>query len=271
MPTTCAVCHNTSSWTAASFDHNKTAFPLTGAHKTVACATCHVNNNYTTLPTNCIGCHQTDYNNTNAPPHVSSGFPTTCENCHSTTDWTGASFNHNTTKFPLTGAHITVPCAQCHVKNNYTTLPLDCYSCHTKDFTGTTNPNHVSAGFPTNCALCHTTAAWTSSTFNHNSVFPLTGAHATVACASCHVGGNYTTVPTDCYACHKADYNKTTNPNHVSAGFPISCATCHNTTSWTGAPFDHNKTPFPLTGAHKTVACAACHLNNVFTGTPTDC
>jgi len=271
FPTTCQTCHSTTDWTGATFNHNTTKFPLTGAHITVACATCHVNNNYTTLPTNCVGCHQVDYNNTNAPPHASSGFPTTCETCHSTTDWTGASFNHNTTKFPLTGAHITVPCAQCHVNNNYTTVPLDCYSCHTKDFTGTTNPNHVSAGFPTNCALCHTTVAWTTSTFNHNSVFPLTGAHATVACASCHVNGNYTTVPTDCYACHKADYNGTTNPNHVSAGFPTSCATCHNTTSWTGAAFDHNKTPFPLTGAHKTVACASCHINNVFTGTPTDC
>jgi Seven Residue Repeat len=271
FPTTCQTCHSTTDWTGATFNHNTTKFPLTGAHITVACATCHVNNNYTTLPTNCVGCHQVDYNNTNAPPHASSGFPTTCETCHSTTDWTGASFNHNTTKFPLTGAHITVPCAQCHVKNNYTTVPLDCYSCHTKDFTGTTNPNHVSVGFPTNCALCHTTATWTTSTFNHNSVFPLTGAHATVACASCHVKGNYTTVPTDCYACHKADYNGTTNPNHASAGFPTSCATCHNTTSWTGAAFDHNKTPFPLTGAHKTVACATCHINNVFTGTPTDC
>ena len=31
-----------------------------------------------------------------------------------------ATFNHNTTSFPLTGAHTTVACAQCHTNNNYT-------------------------------------------------------------------------------------------------------------------------------------------------------
>ena len=49
-------------------------------------------------------------------------------------------------------------CAQCHTNNNYTTLPTTCYGCHQADFTGTTNPNHVSAGFPTDCTLCHTTS-----------------------------------------------------------------------------------------------------------------
>jgi hypothetical protein len=273
FPTTCLTCHTTVAWTGAIFDHNKTKFPLTGAHISATCVSCHVNNNYTTLPSNCVGCHQVDYNNTNAPPHAAGRFPTTCETCHSTTDWTGASFNHNTTKFPLTGAHITVPCAQCHVNNNYTTVPLDCYSCHTKEFTGTTKPNHVTSGFPTSCALCHNTTTWNSSTFNHASVFPLTGAHATAACASCHINNNFKTVPTDCYSCHTKDYNGTTNPNHKNAGFPKDCVVCHSTTSWTGAVFDHNKTPFPLTGAHasKAVTCAMCHINNVFVGTPTDC
>ena len=52
------------------------------------------------------------------------------------------------------------------------------------------------------------------------------------------------------------DYNGTTNPNHVQSGFPTTCVVCHNTTSWTNANFDHNKTAFPLTGAHATVPCA---------------
>jgi Cytochrome c7 and related cytochrome c/Seven Residue Repeat len=276
FPTTCLTCHTTVAWTGAPFDHNKTKFPLTGSHISATCVSCHVNNNYTTLATNCVGCHQADYDNTNAPPHRAGKFPTTCETCHSTTDWTGGSFNHNTTRFPLTGAHASkaVTCAMCHVNNVFAGTPTDCYSCHTKEFTGTTKPNHIKSGFPTSCALCHTTAPnWTPSTFNHASVFPLTGAHATAACASCHINNNFKTVPTDCYSCHTKDYDGTTKPNHKNAGFPKDCVVCHSTTNWMGAVFDHNKTRFPLTGAHasKTVTCAMCHINNVFAGTHTDC
>ena len=66
-------------------------------------------------------CHQADYTGTNNPPTSTAGFPTTCDTCHSTTNWLSATFDHNNTPFPLTGAHTTVPCAQCHVNNNYTT------------------------------------------------------------------------------------------------------------------------------------------------------
>ena len=272
FPTTCETCHNTTSWTAATFNHNNTAFPLTGAHTTVTCAQCHTNNNYTTLPTACYGCHQADFTGTTAPPHVATGFPTDCTQCHTTANWTTSTFNHNNTAFPLTGAHTTVTCAQCHTNNNYTTLPTACYGCHQTDFTGTTNPAHVAAGFPTDCTLCHTTSTWTTSTFNHNTTaFPLTGAHTTVACASCHVNNNYTTLPTDCYSCHTTDWNGTTSPPHASAGFPTTCATCHSTTNWTSATFNHNTTSFPLTGAHTTVACASCHTNNNYLTLPTAC
>ena len=270
FPTNCTLCHSTTTWLTSTFNH-ASVFPLTGAHATVACASCHVNGNFTTLPTDCYGCHATDYKNTNNPNHASAGFPTTCATCHSTTSWANAVFNHNNTPFPLTGAHTTVPCASCHINNVFVGTPTDCYSCHTKDFNGTTNPNHVTSGFPTNCTLCHSTTTWTTSTFNHASVFPLTGAHATVACASCHINGNFTTLPTNCYGCHATDYNNTNNPNHASAGFPTSCVVCHSTTSWANAVFNHNNTPFPLTGAHTTVPCASCHINNVFVGTPTDC
>ena len=271
FPTTCAQCHNTTAWTGAPFDHSKTKFPLTGAHTKITCAQCHINNNYTTLPTDCVGCHQADFNKTNSPPHAAVGFPTTCATCHSTTDWTGATFDHNTTKFPLTGAHTKVTCAQCHINNNYLTVPLTCDGCHMADFNKTTNPNHVTSGFPNNCALCHTTVTWTASNFNHASVFPLTGAHATIACAACHTNNNFTSLPKDCYGCHKADYTKTNAPPHATAGFPTACATCHSTTDWTGASFNHNQTAFPLTGSHIKVSCTQCHVNNNYTSLPTAC
>jgi hypothetical protein len=273
IPTTCEMCHSTTAWTPASFDHSKTAFPLTGAHITVPCASCHINGNYGAISTDCASCHLTDYNNTTNPNHKATGIPTTCIACHNTTAWTPATFDHSKTAFPLTGAHVTVPCATCHVNGNYTTLPTLCYGCHQKDFTGTTNPNHVTSGFPTTCDTCHTTSAWDPATFNHAAFtgFALTGAHATLTCVQCHVNNNYNLTSTACATCHITDFNGTTNPNHVTSGFPTDCSICHSTTAWIPATFNHNTTAFPLTGAHLTVACAACHVNNNYTTLPTDC
>ncbi len=272
FPTDCSGCHTTSGWNPSTFNHNNTAFPLTGAHTTVACVQCHVNNNYTTLPTDCYSCHTTDWKGTTNPPHAASGFPTTCTTCHNTSSWTSATFNHNNTSFPLTGAHTTVACAQCHVNNNYTTLPTACYGCHQTDFKGTNSPAHLPAGFPTDCTLCHSTATWTTSTFNHASVFPLTGAHATLACVQCHTNNNYTTLPTTCYGCHQADFTGTNNPTHIAAGFPTSCDTCHTTVNWTSVTFNHaTYANYPLTGVHATLTCIQCHTNNNYTSTPTAC
>jgi hypothetical protein len=97
--------------------------------------------------------------------------------------WKGATFNHATTGFALTGAHTTVQCAQCHVNGNYTLSAANraCASCHLTDYTTTTNPNHKTAGFPTDCTGCHNTVQWKGATFNHTATgFALTGAHTTV-------------------------------------------------------------------------------------------
>jgi hypothetical protein len=274
FPKTCDSCHSVDNWFGAKFDHLAvTGYALTGMHATLECTACHVNNKFAGTPSNCYACHQADFNQTTNPAHVPAGLPHDCGICHSTADWLNARFDHNAfTKFPLTGMHISVPCVRCHTNNNFANTPVDCYSCHKADFTSTTNPNHVSSGFPTDCSICHSTSGWSPASFDHSKTgFPLTGAHLTVACAQCHKNNNYTTVPTACVGCHQADYNGTNNPPHAASGFPTNCETCHSTSSWSGAVFDHSKTPFPLTGAHLTVACNQCHVNNVFVGTPTDC
>ncbi len=69
----------------------------------------------------------------------------------------------------------------------------------------------------------------------------------------------------------RTDYDATTDPDHDAAGFPISCQTCHNTTAWPGAVFDHNQSQFPLTGAHLAVECMSCHGGGVYNGLPTAC
>jgi hypothetical protein len=272
FPTTCQTCHTTTTWANATFNHTTTGFALTGAHTSLPCARCHVNNNYNLTTNACVSCHLKDFQGTTDPNHVQAGFPQTCDQCHSTTSWGNGTFDHSTTGFTLTGAHTSLQCAQCHVNGNYklTSANTTCVSCHQTDYNNTNNPNHVQVGFPTTCDVCHSTTTWANATFNHNNTpFPLTGAHTTVACTNCHVNNNYTTLPTDCYGCHQTDYNGTTNPNHKAAGFPTTCTTCHNTTSWANATFNH--TYFPTNHGGANGVCATCHTNpndySVFTCT----
>ncbi len=268
-PTTCQTCHNTTSWTNATFDHSTTGFPLTGAHTSLACTQCHVNNNYNLTAANaaCVSCHLTDFNGTTNPNHVTSNFPQTCQTCHNTTSWTNATFDHSTTGFPLTGAHTTLACTQCHVNNNYnlTSANAACVSCHQTDYNNTTNPNHAAANYPTTCQTCHNTTSWTNATFNHSTTgFALTGAHTSLACTQCHINNNYnlTSAQAVCYYCHVTDYNNTTNPPHKAANYPTDCTVCHSTTNWTSATFNHASTGFALTGAHTSLQCVQCHVNN---------
>ncbi len=272
FPTTCESCHSTTNWLGATFNHSTTGFTLTGAHTTLACAQCHVNGNYSLNSTACVNCHLKDFQGTTDPNHVAAGFPQTCDSCHTTVNWQGATFNHATTGFALTGAHTSLTCAQCHVSGNYSLTSGACVNCHLKDFQGTTDPNHAAAGFPQTCDSCHTTVNWQGATFNHTTTgFALTGAHTSLTCAQCHINGNYSLTSGACVNCHLKDFQGTTNPNHVTLGYPQTCDSCHSTTNWLGATFDHNKTPFPLTGAHVTVTCTSCHVNGQYAGTPTDC
>ena len=275
FPLTCQGCHDTVLWSDGKFDHSTTGWPLTGFHLTsTQCAQCHINNNYnlTSANTVCVSCHQADYNTATTPVnHISAGFPTTCELCHDTVLWTDGKFDHSTTGWPLTGFHLTsTQCAQCHVNNNYKLTNTACVACHQADYNNATTPvNHIAAGFPTTCEICHDTVLWTDGTFNHNNTpFPLTGYHAlpppTMTCAMCHVNNNYTSLPTDCYSCHVNDYNGTTNPNHKAAGFPTTCNTCHSTTNWLNATFNH--TWFPTNHGGANGVCSTCHTNpNDFT------
>ena len=262
---TCEQCHTTATWLTSTFNHTTmTKFPLTGAHVGLACSQCHTAGAFSATPTGCNSCHSSAFQTTTNPNHVAAGFPTDCSVCHSTATWLNATFDHSKTLFPLTGFHATLTCSNCHSSGVFVGLSTTCVSCHLTKFQQTTTPNHVTSGFPTDCQVCHNTAAWVPSIFDHSkTVFPLTGAHTTVACANCHVGGRYAGTPTDCYSCHKTVFTSTTNPNHVAAAFPTTCATCHNTTAWTGATFNH--TWFPIySGAHlgKWTTCADCHTNS---------
>jgi predicted CXXCH cytochrome family protein len=213
-----------------------------------------------------VSCHQKDYAASTNPNHVAGRFPTTCESCHTIVSWRPAKFDHDATRFPLTGAHGRVDCSRCHASGQYSGTPTSCAACHQPDYDRTTNPNHKASGFPTQCQNCHNTGAWRPASFDHNDTrFPLTGAHTRVDCARCHVGGRYTGTPRDCYACHQPDYAGTTNPNHPAASFPTQCLNCHTTAAWKPASFDHDGRYFPIySGKHrgKWSSCSECHVSS---------
>jgi len=188
-----------------------------------------------------------------------------CENCHSATAWrpikANPEFDHDKTKYPLRGMHEKVECTQCHVKPVFTNAGKNCQDCHT-------DVHQRKMG--TNCAQCHTVQGWNTAVQQvkeHQNRFPLLGAHAAVQCEDCHKGaavGQFKGLSTACVSCHRADFQKTTNPNHVTSQFPQNCQMCHTFDSWIGATFNHAGPPanFPLTGAHATIACTTCHINN---------
>jgi hypothetical protein len=268
--TVCTDCHNTNDWDdIGNFDHNITLFTLTGSHITTDCIECH-QESYSNTPMQCVGCHQDDFNTAEDPNHVTSNFPTECAVCHSTIAWEPAQFDHNITLFPLTGAHITTDCINCH-EQGYTNTPAQCFACHAEDFNTAQDPNHVTSNFPTECAVCHSTTAWEPATFDHNlTLFPLTGQHITVDCQDCHESG-YTGTPTDCYTCHQQDFEGVQDPNHVVGGYSTNCTDCHTTNGWDDLTnFNHNITQFPLTGAHITTNCIDCHQQG-YNNTPDQC
>jgi len=264
----CATCHTTNpGWNPAAFPTHNNYYVIEGAHISKACGDCH-KGNYNSTPNTCAGCHMIDFNQTTNPNHTTSVFPTTCETCHSQSSWVPSTFNH-TSVYPLTGSHTTVACASCHT-TGYINTPNTCAGCHTNDYNQTTNPNHTTSQFPKTCETCHTPSAWIPSTFNHASVYPLTGAHTTVVCTLCHTSG-YVNTPNTCVGCHQNNFNQTSNPNHSNIGIATDCQSCHTTNpGWTPAAFPTHNNYYILAGAHVSATCDACHKGN-YKSTPNTC
>lgn len=271
FPRDCASCHGNSSWLNARFDHSATRFALAGAHKSVSCSGCHADKVFHGKSMECVACHKADYDRSANPPHA--GFPTTCASCHTVEGWKGATFDHNTTRFALTGSHRSVSCAGCHADNVYQGKPTTCISCHRKDYDAVTVPPHASLGYSTVCGDCHTSmTTWKGAAFDHQAfAFPLTGAHLSVSCSGCHADNVFRGKPTACASCHQSRYDATTNPPHSASGFSTACETCHTTASWTTGAFNHSATSFPLEGTHATISCMSCHGDGVYAGKSTAC
>ncbi|HXI21930.1 MAG TPA: hypothetical protein VNH46_12620 [Gemmatimonadales bacterium] len=160
FPTECTTCHSTVAWQPAKFDHSATQFPLTGAHKAVACDQCHGDGVYKGKPTQCAACHQTDYNQTTNPNHQAAGFPTDCASCHTTVQWQGATFDHDGAFFPIySGRHrgTWTDCATCHTSpTNFQVFT--CLSCHAHNQADMDSAHQGKSGYQyvsTECLRCH--------------------------------------------------------------------------------------------------------------------
>ncbi|MEZ4415528.1 MAG: hypothetical protein R3E10_07215 [Gemmatimonadota bacterium] len=160
-PTTCLSCHNVNQWTGATFNHSLVSggFGLVGAHSSAQCSTCHSGPGGAVPwnPSNqndCIACHQTDYNS----EHAGTGYPTTCLDCHSQTQWSGASFNHDSAFFPIySGKHQgkwSNNCATCHTDpTNYSVFT--CLNCHAHNKTDMDSEHRGKSGYSYNSNACY--------------------------------------------------------------------------------------------------------------------
>lgn len=274
ISTACLGCHPSGS-SAGAFNHNTSPFPLNGGHANADCASCHTNG-YTGTSSECASCHTPDYNQTTNPNHTTTGISNSCATCHTTNPgWNPATFPTHNNYYVIAGAHvpITNQCVDCH-NGNYVTTPNTCSGCHMDNYNQTTNPNHASSGFSTDCQPCHSQSAWIPSTFDHNNTYPLTGAHSVIAgnCVQCHPNG-YSNTPNTCAGCHQNNYNQSVNPNHQSLGLSNNCAVCHTTNpDWQPASFPVHNNYYVIAGAHIAITnqCADCHNGNYVT-TPNTC
>lgn len=264
----CGDCHGATAWKPAKisprFDHAKFGFPLEGAHAAAACASCHATLDFSQERQLCASCHEDVHHGE---------FGSECSTCHTSRsfiDRAGMLRTHQISRFPLSGAHAALECESCHRpvqsgQPRFVGTPSECESCHMTDYQNAKSPDHVAANFPHDCMACHTTLTWRSARFDHAFTgFPLTGAHRTLACTQCHSGGTYQGLSPACASCHQGNYDATTNPSHAAAGFSTQCESCHTTTSWAGAIFDHDGQFFPIysgTHAGKWANCATCHTS----------
>ncbi|HEX6802541.1 MAG TPA: hypothetical protein VF133_02595 [Terriglobales bacterium] len=256
------------------------------------CTSCHRLGRQPTFK--CLDCHTeiasrvVAHQGLHARYNLKPGSSQECVACHSEHNgidfpivkWDIRTFDHRQTGYTLEGKHAALACAQCHSANkisvaeratikakdlNHTFLGLSpgCITCHQDAHKGRLG---------TDCLQCHNFNDWkivSPKQFDHSKTrYPLTGAHAQVACQRCHTPGadnqpRYAGIAFEkCSDCHS-------DPHHGS--FSQTCQACHNTSGWkkvsiqsVNEKFDHSKTKFPLLGKHQGVDCIQCHAGGDF-------
>jgi predicted CXXCH cytochrome family protein len=348
----CEKCHTVNGFLPVLFTvdmHKDTRFPLEGAHRAVACNRCHKQDSrlsgkvanaararvngqgrrlivseakltmddivgdpleekrgITSAATaDCAGCHEDIHAGQFNKNLAEEGSPKvdhkSCSACHSMGNFTDTTFKHDDSRFPLTGKHQQVKCAQCHQPSKakgpmfdvvvYRGIGVQCGSCHADVHVGQLAKAAAKEGAQkddkpvTDCASCHGTTSFKPAKFDHDkqSSFPLEGEHKRAKCESCHQVINakgyqvarYKPLPNDCVGCHVDEHKRAFddfNPKSAAPEHPelverkegkSACEGCHNSETWMPAKFAHERTGFELTGRHALARCAACHGNTV--------
>ena len=294
LGTGCATCHDLVSFRsqalaaagARGFDHDRTAYPLRGRHRNLACASCHLPGRELRIAgfQRCETCHRDPH----AGQLASVAGRAACADCHDVAGFSPARYGaaeHAASPFPLVGAHLAVPCSACHKPVPAASLPAAyrraassptlqfrfdrkaCRDCHRDPHAGSLDRF---AG-PDGCRSCHSEASWRETRFDHaRTRFDLAGRHADVACAKCHPADARGTValagrPMDCAGCHRDPH-----AGQFEVAGTTDCARCHGVDGFRPAPgFDHARdSRFQIDGAHSRVACAGCHPTEKLAGEP---
>ncbi|RME47757.1 MAG: hypothetical protein D6791_05035 [Chloroflexi bacterium] len=285
----CLACHD-GSGQLTKFDHDEmTGFPLAGEHGEARCEDCHTEKQFKGLDSACTSCHLEDdrhkgqfgasceschtpekweratfrhdleqFTFEGRPLDIATNcvtchrlndehkgrFGTECQRCHTPEEWDRVTFDHNETDFPLTGGHAHVECEVCHAEGKFTGLELLCVACHRED-------DAHEGQYGTSCERCHIADGWDQVIFDHT-------------VAGLMYNGRPLDVATSCVTCHARD-------DAHEGRFGDACYKCHVADGWDQVTFDHNRTMFPLEGAHREVACEKCHTIERFAFTPMDC
>ncbi|HEU5171038.1 MAG TPA: cytochrome c3 family protein [Gemmatimonadales bacterium] len=247
----CAACHAVGGWKPSTFGvaaHAKLRLALEGRHAEIPCAACH-GARRSGLPAfpagavlgkaavalrlreiECAACHADPHEGRfEARGRGARPQPGGCTACHDTRRFRPAAMDlgaHERLGFALEGAHRAIPCMACHrelerpgpassslVLGRPRPRPVTlaarkktCEGCH-RDPHGGQFANAA-------CERCHGADLFRPATrFDHDrdAAFPLEGAHAKVACPSCHPARTgpdgrplvtYRPVPAACESCH---------------------------------------------------------------------
>lgn len=270
--TKCESCHNDKGWKELVFNHDTdTHYALKGKHSQTKCNACHLPEKgplyRQKLPIKCVSCHRKDDDDKGHR----GGLGEKCESCHSERTWKSSSFNHDETHFALHDKHKDAKCETCHkggvsAANVKLKVDKECVACHRKD----DDQKGHKGRYGNKCETCHTAKDWKGSLFSHDrdTKYALKDKHVQTKCDSCHVpekGGIYKSkLETACIACHKKD-------DKHKAQLGNKCESCHNEKRWQDAPYDHNKSRYPLTGSHVKTECKKCHQSVAFRDASSTC
>lgn len=274
----CERCHLPQGW--AVFDaeeiHAETNFPVMGRHSKLDCEACHKGigtAEFHQARSQCVDCHEQDYQATTSPSHVTGNFSRLCTDCHTVLSWTPATMTDHDPFFPIfSGTHRGVwdACTICHTNPSNNKI-FSCVNCHEHD-QSLMDPAHAGvAGYSftsTACYECHPTGV-AGQFVDHDALyFPIfSGTHNNQwdECQICHTNPSNRKV-FDCLSCHEHDRSLMDPAHQGITGYSYAsnaCYECHPT-GQAGNFVEHDSQFFPIfSGTHNNQwdACETCHTN----------